>query len=289
MFKLGIITDEVYQDFERALYFVREYGLECVELRSAWEKNPFQYSDDDFIEIGRLLKKYEIPLVCISSPMFKCSYFDEETKKEHIEGLKRLLSKVDTLGFKMIRCFDFIEEDGVTLDMIKEAFYEPIRLCEEKGIVLVLESEPSANSSNCEKTARTVKYINSPTLRALYEPGNNIYSDTDEIPFPDGYNAVKDVFCHVHIKDAIRKDGETIGTAIGDGVVDYEGMMKEFITSGYDGAVMFEPHYKPGMGMSEELLRNPQGSQISAMGDIASRECILALKKIVNNINNLKE
>lgn len=284
MFKLGIITDEVYQDFEEALKFAKEYGLECVELRSAWEKNPFQYSEEDFSKIADLLKKYKMPLVCISSPMFKCSYFDEEAKKEHIEGLKRLIAQSDKLGFKMIRCFDFINEDGLTLDLIKKAFKEPIALCEKAGITLVLESEPSANSSDCKRTAETVKYINSPTVKALYEPGNNIYSDTDEIPYPDGYNAVKDVFCHVHIKDAIKENGITTGVRIGDGAVDYKGMIKEFITSEYNGAVIFEPHYKPGLVMSEELLRNPQGSQISAMGDIASKECILSLNEIINNI-----
>ncbi len=283
MFKLGIITDEVSQDFEEALKFAKEYNLECVELRSAWEKNPFQYTDEDFNKIACLLKKHNMPLVCISSPFYKCSYNDERTKAEHIEGLKRLIAYKDLLGFSMIRCFDFIREDGVTLEDIKEAFKKPVELCEKAGITLVLESEPSANSYNCKATAETVKYINSPVLRALYEPGNNIYSDTDEVPYPDGYNAVKDVFCHVHIKDAIRENGETVGVAIGSGAVDYEGMMKEFISSGFDGAVVFEPHYKPG-GMSEELLRNPQGSAISAFGDIASRECIISLNEIINKV-----
>lgn len=283
MFKLGIITDEVSQDFEEALKFSRENGLECVELRSAWEKNPFEYDENDFKKIDVLLKKYDMPLVCISSPLFKCSYNDYETRKMHIEGLKKLISQRDMLGFNKIRCFDFLKEDGVTAQMIKEAFYEPVELCQKAGITLVIESEPSANSSDCAKTAQMVKYINSATVRALYEPGNNIYSDTEEIPFPDGYNAVKDVFCHVHIKDAIKENGETKGVKIGDGVVDYVGMIREFINSGYSGAVVFEPHYKPG-GMSEELLRNPQGSAISAFGDIASKECIDALNIIINQV-----
>lgn len=284
MFKLGIITDEVYQDFEKALLFAKEYNLECVELRSAWEKNPFQYDEDDFKKIGELLKKYEMPLICISSPMFKCSYFDEKTKAEHMEGFKRLVAQKDNLGFKMIRVFDFFKEEGLTLELIKKAFEEPLAICEENGITLVLESEPTTNSFGCSEIAQTIKYIDSPYIKALYEPGNNLYNDTDEIPFPDGYNAVKDVFCHVHIKDAIKKEGEIQGCCIGDGEVDYEGMIKEFIETGYNGAVVFEPHYKPGIVMSEELLRNPQGSEISAMGDIASKECILALNKIIEKV-----
>lgn len=284
MFKLGIITDEVYQDFEKALKFAKEYKLDCVELRSAWEKNPFEYTEEDFAEIKRLLKKYNMPLVCISSPLFKCSINDIKTRTEHINGLKRLISVSKELGFNKIRCFDFFKEEGITKNDIAEAFTEAIELCESAGITLVLESEPSTNSYDCSSTAKMVKFLNTPVVRALYEPGNNIYSPTEEVPFPDGYNQIKDVFCHVHIKDAIRVNDKTVGVAIGNGLVDYKGMMTELIHSNFEGAVVFEPHYKPNGIMSEELLRNPQGSQISEMGDIASKECITALNKIIFEI-----
>ena len=49
--RLGVITDEVSQDFEEALKFAKEYGLECVELRSAWEKGPFDYEEEDILKI----------------------------------------------------------------------------------------------------------------------------------------------------------------------------------------------------------------------------------------------
>lgn len=286
MFRIGVITDEISQDFEEALRFSKEHGLECVELRSAWEKGPFEYTDDDFAKIAELTRKYELPLVCISSPLFKCLYSDEAERKAHIEGLKRLLAHRDELGFKMIRCFDFYKEDGVTVAQIAEAFKEAIALCEAAGVTLVLESEPTTHSVNCSKIAETVNYINSPCLRALYEPGNNIFGEPYEVPFPDGYNAVKDIFCHVHIKDALLVDGKPEVVAIGSGVVDYEGMMREFIASGYEGALVLEPHYKPkGMALTEELMRNPKGSAFSAMGDIACGECITELNKILDKIN----
>ena len=90
--------------------------------------------------------------------------------------------------------------------------------------------------------------------------------------------SVKDCFCHIHIKDAVIHDGKTVGVAIGNGDVDYKGMFKELINSGYDGAVVLEPHYKPGGTISEELLRNPKGSSFSEGGFIASEECIIAVE-----------
>ena len=284
IFKLGIITDEITQDLEKALRFASEQKLDCFELRSAWEKDPFEYTDEDFTEIKRFSDKYNIPLVSISSPFYKCSYFDFDTRKKHIDGLKRLIEKAEFLGVSQIRCFDFFRDSRITLAMIAEAYAEPVSFCENTGITLLIESEPSANSFNCKRTADTVRRINSPCVKALYEPGNNMYGCTEEIPFPDGYEYVKDIFCHVHIKDAVICDGKTVGVAIGNGDVDYEGMFKEFIDSKYSGAVILEPHYKPGGTISEELLRNPKGSMFSDGGFIASEECITAVKRIINNI-----
>ena len=47
--RLGVITDEVSQDFEVALDFAKTYGLDCVELRSAYEKGPFDYTEEDIL------------------------------------------------------------------------------------------------------------------------------------------------------------------------------------------------------------------------------------------------
>ncbi len=284
MFKLGIITDEITQDLDKALQFAKEQNLDCFELRSAWEKDPFEYTDEDFNEIKRLSDKYELPLVSISSPFFKCSYFDDETRAKHIEGLKRLVEKAEFLGVKNIRCFDFFRDSRVTLDMIKEAFALPISICEEKGITLMVESEPSASSFNCRRTAMTVRHINHPNVRALYEPGNNLYGSPEEIPFPDGYEFVKDIFCHVHIKDAVIRDGKTVGVAIGNGEVAYKDMFRKFLETNYEGAVVLEPHYKPGGELSEELLRNPKGSAFSEGGFLASEECIVAIHKMLDEI-----
>lgn len=284
MFKLGIITDEMSQNLDEALAFAKKMDLDCFELRSAWEKDPFEYNEDDFTEIKRLSDKYEIPLVSISSPFYKCSFFDNETRERHINGLKRLIDKADYLGVSQIRCFDFLRDSRVSMEMIVEAYKVPISLCENKGITLLIESEPSANSFNSRRTAELVKYINNPVVSALYEPGNNLYGCTEEIPYPDGYNFIKEVFSHIHIKDATIHDNKTVGVAIGTGDVRYKELFEELLNSNYGGAVVLEPHYKPGGIITEELLRNPKGSAFSEGGFAACEECVIAVRNILNEI-----
>lgn len=280
--RLGIITDEVSQDFEEALKFAKEYELECVELRSAWEKGPFDYNTEDILKIKHLADMYDLKVSAISSPVFKCDY-NAENIKEHTKGLIRLAEYAKILGADKIRCFNFFRNPNVTNEMVKEAYKEGYNACEKAGITIVIESEPTTNASCCREIAELVKYVNKPYFKALYDPGNNIYS-TDEIPFPDGYEQIKDVLCHIHIKDAVKNGESAIGTAVGEGSVDYIGLFKELKRIEYDKDIMLETHYRPNSRLSEDTLKNPKGSAISVNGYEASRECIINLKKIIADI-----
>lgn len=277
--RLGVITDEVSQDFEEALKFAKEFGLGCVELRSAWEKGPFDYDEEDILKIKKLSDEYKIPVSAISSPVFKCEY-SEENIKIHTEGLKRIVKYAKILGADKIRCFNFFKDEKVTLQMVKDAYEEGYKACEEEKITIVIESEPTTNAGNCKEIAELVSFFNKPYFKALYDPGNNIYA-TDEVPYPDGYNLIKDMLYHVHIKDAVKKDGKAEGVAVGKGLVDYKGLFKELKNSGYDKDVMLETHYRPNSKLSEDTLKNPKGSAISENGYEASKECIINLKKII--------
>ena len=42
MFKIGVIGDEVSQDFSTVVNFVKEHELDSIEIRSVWDKLPHQ-------------------------------------------------------------------------------------------------------------------------------------------------------------------------------------------------------------------------------------------------------
>lgn len=285
--RLGVITDEVTQDFREALEFAKEFGLDCVELRSTWEKGPFDYTKEDIEKIKALSDEYGIPVAAISSPFFKCDYSEENIKIQN-EKFAKLVEYAKILGATKIRCFDFFKNPAVTRDMIVEAYKEAYALCEAAGITIAIESEPSTNTGCCADAAELVNKMNKPYFRALYDPGNNIYC-TDEIPYPDGFNKIRDVFCHVHVKDAIKAPESpegAIGVAVGEGQVDYKGLFRELKAMGYDGDVMLETHYRPtgAKKLTGATLLNPKGSAISDGGYVASSECMQNLKNIIASV-----
>ena len=55
MFKIGVIGDEVSQDFATVVNFVQEFNLDSIEIRSVWDKLPHQLTDTDIDEMKRLL------------------------------------------------------------------------------------------------------------------------------------------------------------------------------------------------------------------------------------------
>ena len=286
MFKLGIITDELSQDLDEALAFAKRMGLNCFELRSAWDRAPFTYTHEDWLNVKALAEKHGLEAVSISSPLFKCDYFDKETVEEQIKSFENMAREAAAIGIKKIRTFDFFKDERVTHEMIAEAYQPVLKIAHELGLTLMIEAEPTANSSISSSVASIVKYINDPAMKALYDPGNVLFADVKEEPFPYGYEVLGDLLCHVHIKDAVMVDGKPDCLAIGHGIVGYEELFRRLISDGYAGAVMLEPHYKIGAKLTEEQIQRPGGSAFSDGGLLSGEEAITETKKLINKILN---
>ncbi len=286
MFKLGIITDELSQNLEEALAFSKKMGLECFELRSAWDRAPFTFTHEDWQTVKALADKYSLPCLSVSSPLFKCDYFDKETVEAQISDFERMACEASAIGVKMVRTFDFFRDERVTHELIREAYQPVIEIAEKYDLTLMIEPEPTANSATSAATAAIVRYINNPRVRALYEPGNVLFADTPEVPYPDAYEVMADIYCHVHVKDAVMVDGKPDCLAPGRGIVGYENVFRRLISDGYEGAVMLEPHYKIGTKLTEEQMQRPGGSSFSDGGLLSGEEAITETKKIINKILN---
>ncbi|MCL4535247.1 MAG: hypothetical protein M1370_08845 [Bacteroidetes bacterium] len=69
--KLGVITDEISQDFEHALKTERALGAETVELRSLWGRNIADLPDAEVERALLLVREHGLAVNCIASPFLK--------------------------------------------------------------------------------------------------------------------------------------------------------------------------------------------------------------------------
>ncbi len=97
---------------------------------------------------------------------------------------------------------------------------------------------------NGRQLARLVDAIGSPAVRALWDPGNDLYAPLPERPYPEGYEAIRGWIAHVHLKDARLLNGQAEGCCFGEGEMDWEGQLRALKRDGYQGWLVMETHYR---------------------------------------------
>jgi sugar phosphate isomerase/epimerase len=274
-FKTSVITDEIDQDFETACNLACEYHLDAVEIRSVYERGPFEFLDDDIRRMKSILAKKGLKACAISSPFFKCKMDDPGEIKAHLRGLESCVKLSDELGSVLIRGFTFWATPGDFKPMdIASRFEEAVKILDKSGKILVLESDPSVNATNAQMLVKVIEAVGSPRVRGLWDPGNDIWDPKGEIPFPDGYALIKDLTAHVHLKDGIKKNGKVEAAPIGKGEVDWAGQFRALLADDYSGYVSLETHYRKVHDIPEELIAMPKGAAFSLGGYEATRESL---------------
>ena len=286
MFKTAVITDEITQNFTEALDLANRYNLDAVELRSVYELGPFEWTDEFVNRIKSEADNAGLPICCISSPFFKCELDDEEEIALQYESLRQCTHHAKMLGTRLIRGFTFWNRGNfeARLPEIVEKFKPAVKILEEADMVMVLESESAVYAANAAKLMKVINAVNSPHVQGLWDPGNSIYDPDKEIPYPNGYEIIKENMLHMHLKDSKVIDGKSKGVPIGTGDVDYEGQFRRLIKDGYTGYVSLETHYRPSHLISDELLALPKGSAFSHGGYEATEESLIAWKKLMDRI-----
>jgi sugar phosphate isomerase/epimerase len=281
-FKLGIITDEVTQDFEHALQWARSFNLNWVELRFVWNKYVTDFTTDDVARAKELLAKYSLQVSVIDSAYFKTllpgtqSQFDTG-KADPLQSdfgaqkaiLEKAIQRAEDFGTQKVRIFSFLRvNDPVRVfDRVAKELEEAAAVAHREGIHLLLENEFSCNVATGAEAAAMLAVVKSPALGLNWDPGNAYAAG--ETPFPNGYQALdKNRIWHIHLKDAAphSKGGEPIWMPIGGGKIDYLGQFRALHHDNYQGTMSLETHYL-------NAAKNKEAS---------SRESIEGLLKVIH-------
>ncbi|MCS7223106.1 MAG: sugar phosphate isomerase/epimerase [Armatimonadetes bacterium] len=288
---LAIITDEVSQDLARVVDWALERGVKGLELRSVWGKGPHLLDDREVQRIHDLIKGTGLIVCSIASPFLKCD-FDRSQYEEHLSILKRCAEMAKVLGAPLIRGFTFWRQDpGPSFEEIAAHLREPAAMLGEEGLILGIENEPSTMATNGRKVRIVLDLLNSPYARAVWDPGNDVFDPEREKPYPDGYETVKDLIGHIHIKDGVWHSEENRFEAVpvGEGEVDYHGQFRALKTDGYKGWISLETHYRPQKPLDERLAQMPRGEEFSYLGDEASDLCLRNLRRILEEVGVVEE
>jgi L-ribulose-5-phosphate 3-epimerase len=269
--KLGVITDEIMQDFEQALLWAKGFGLEWVELRFIWNKYVTEFSADDVKRAKDLLAKHTMKVSVLDSAYFKTPLPGTESKFADAKAdplqsdfaqqngiLERAIARAKDFGTDKVRIFSFLRvpEPKTVFDRVAKELERTAGIAQREGVRVVLENEFTCNVATGEESAAMLQAVKSPALGLNWDPGNAY--DAGETPFPDGYQALdKTRMWHMHLKDAApgAKPGESKWMPIGSGKIDFVGQFRALIQNGYDGTMSLETHYLNAAKNKEQSSR----------------------------------
>jgi sugar phosphate isomerase/epimerase len=291
MFKLGVISDEVSQDFQRVVDVAKEFNLDSIEIRSVWDKPPQKLTEEDIDKMKKILEPTNIKIIGVASPFYKCDIDNPEERKEHLGIFRRCVKLAQAFDAKIIRCFAFWKT-GRTEELwgeILKSYDEPKRIAKGEGIFIGMENEASTSLATAKLTRRFIDEIDSPNIRAIWDPANEAYAEGGEKSYPDAYNRLKNVMIHAHAKDAAPnpQTGEMESVPVGDGIIGWQKQLQGLVDDGYDGHLCLETHWRPKKALSEDLLNRPGGSAFSEAGEEASRICLKNIFEMMRKVKNV--
>ena len=282
MFKLGTITDGISRDFEYALDTMVATGLEYVELQYLWEKQVGDLTDADIERVQGLIAARNLKVSCISHHNLSALPVDTAVVapayREHITTLQRCIDVAQAVGTNLVRIFSFRKEmvlfgaepvisEGAWTTLMNR-LEEPLQIADAAGITLVMETAISGNVTSALLARKLIDALDVPHLKVLWDPCSSLYCT--EVPYPDGYEAIREHIVHVHLKDGIvNLPAATFDfCAMRQGQMDpyYNDIVEALKRDGYEGAISLESVYTPVGGTREDGFRESLPVFMELMG-----------------------
>lgn len=254
--RLGVITDEISEDFDHALAVCRELDIRDIELRSIWGKSIVDHDEVTIDQIAQKILAGDFRVTCIASPFLKCHINEESAavgnthsasergREEHWAILDRSLELARRFDAPIVRTFSFwrVADPLTVRDEVLDILATATEHVSAAGKLLGLENEYACNIATGEESRWILDRIPNQALGMIWDPGNEAALGSN--PFPAGYDQVKQRIHHIHLKDPVTIEHNPKFTRMGDGAIDYVGQFRALVRDHYEGTLSLETHYK---------------------------------------------
>ena len=250
--ELAFFADEVSkEDFDEAVKLGVEAGATGIELRGGiWGQRVQQIHDDVVKRVQDTVARHGAKILCVGSPVGKCTHDDEAEKAEHQRMFDRMIDLAHAFDTTIIRGFALWnphrKEDRKTrpgipqhLDTIVPFLTPIVERARDAGVTLSLENENATMVGSCREAREVADALETSTggtegFSFCWDVNNGIRCE--ERHLPDGYEQIKGRITHLHVKPNPDKEIEPIwGSDMPYGV-----LLKQLLEDGYTGAASIE-------------------------------------------------
>ncbi len=256
MFELGIVTDEIDLDVKKSIKHGLDFGFKKYEIRclGSYEKRIPYVDQKDIDFLLNLLNEGTIEITALSPGTFKIKPSESDNlRKEMEETLPKTFELAKTLKTDKIITFGFMRDDSDE-NKVVELLQTAGKMAAEHDLRLAVENEPGAYLDTGKNTARLINKIAMDNVKVNWDPGNALSSG--DIPYPVGYDYVKDLIINFHIKDAIPVPPDKWeNKLLNDGGVNWLGQLNALYKDRLLPYLTLETHVFPLLESTEEDLR----------------------------------
>jgi len=243
MIRLSAFADEISPDLDEQIAVLQGESLRHLDLRGVWNTNVLDLTDQQVRLIKTALDDGGIRVAAIGSPLGKVPV--DVPLERQIERLDRAITLATVFETPLIRIFSYYPpasnpaaEPASYRDAVMANLRALTDRAAEAGVTLLHENDSGLYGDTIARNVDVLQTIPDPHLAALLDPAN--YLLTGDVPYPDGYQAVRSRLEYVHVKDA--KDGAVV--AAGEGESRFPELLRQMQADDYDGVFALEPHLK---------------------------------------------
>jgi sugar phosphate isomerase/epimerase len=256
-------ADEAGASIDVQIKATQELGWSCIEARSVNGVNLTNISEAEFDQVCQKLADSSVQIDCFGSAVANWSKHprSEADFQSSLEALGRAIPRMQRLGTKYLRGMSFAVTRDEAPDhpeletIIFEKVRQLVRMCEEADITYLHENCANYGGLSHLHTLKLLENVPSPNLRLVFDTGNPVGTDRriGQPPYPkqsawEFYQNVRPFIERVHIKDCIF-EADTGGifaqlkhTFPGEGDGDVRRIVKDVLSSDFQGALSIEPH-----------------------------------------------
>ncbi len=226
MIKISIINDEISDDINEVVDFLKNHNLKYVEIRSFNKKNVGNINISELKKYANYFKKNNIKISCIASPLLKWNYLggsvnnlaDNHFFLKNENSYESIFKIADLFNTKYIRIFSFLKYQKFKISDIKSDIDKLILLAEKYNKILLIENEPVCNIDDINYLKKFIEFFKSNRIKILFDPGN-LYKKGKSIDY-DELLLIKDYIKYVHIKDYSFVSNDY--SILGEGDINYK-------------------------------------------------------------------
>ncbi len=237
--KITTINDEISDDLNETIEFLKLHKIKYVEMRTVHKKNLVDYSLDEVEDIHKLLSRNDISVSALASPLFK--WYPDGIIRESLE-------KVDTFGFnphlslaekqnyitkaiavakilktQNVRIFSSLKASSTKYSFTSDPLFEfALKEAQKENVTLLLENEPPCYINRMSDIRLLAKKFASENLKLWFDV-SNFYKIGGQVLLSD-LKELKNSIGYFHLKDFDEKGNYV---AIGEGVINYKRIISD--------------------------------------------------------------